>query len=366
MNFGNLSGLINGTEQIVFDYEVTGSAVSSIDTGNILNGDVDGWYTVIIMAIGGTSGVNQNYTAIRFNGDTSTNYGTRGFLASNTSLSNQSGTGDPAIFLGYQAFQQNNISFGVAKVYAKSGAVRLVNSIYASGITGTTVSGIQSHGGVWNNTASNITSMQFYGHTSGTFGIGTRVIILKSNNFTGGMPTGVITTPYINGAWIEIDSNILGASASSVTFSGLSGNTDQIYMISQMIKAKTSSQYSVFRFNGDTSTSNYGLQQIRGQSTSLTAERRSSDGFLYNNIGGTGAGSYYQLNTILFAKSGFQRVTLSNSATGISGTTVDSIGVNGGTWINTANELTTILCYPTAGEFDIGSQFKLYALKPNG
>jgi hypothetical protein len=39
MKIGNLEGLVNGTEQVVFDYEVTGSPVSSISTGNILNGN---------------------------------------------------------------------------------------------------------------------------------------------------------------------------------------------------------------------------------------------------------------------------------------------------------------------------------------
>jgi len=75
---------------VVFDYEVTGSAASSIDTGAILNGDVDGWYTIIFRMI---SAANSNYIKATFNSDGGTNYGHLGIAASVTTVSSAAATG---------------------------------------------------------------------------------------------------------------------------------------------------------------------------------------------------------------------------------------------------------------------------------
>jgi hypothetical protein len=112
MNFGSLSGLVNGTETVVFDRTVTGSAVSSIATGNILNGDEDGWYTIIFRHI--YDGANVA-AFLRFNGDSGTNYGYRSTNANNTTVANYNNTGNTGTYIS-SVTSTGTSSIGVAKV----------------------------------------------------------------------------------------------------------------------------------------------------------------------------------------------------------------------------------------------------------
>jgi hypothetical protein len=360
MNFGNIQGLVNTVEQVVFDYEVTGSAVSSISTGNILNGNEDGWYTIIFRLI---AGATTSLEVLQFNGDTGTNYGHCGINATVAAVSNYSGTGQTGIPFGYGA-SAGNSEIHVARVYAKSGAVRLVNHLRNYNISGTTIDGFVSMGSVWNNTADNIISLSVSGTANG-LGVGTRIIILKSNNFTNGTPTGVITTPYIKGSWVRVGSQVLGSAASSVTFSGLDGDRDVVYAYSCQYKASGGTLGgALIRLNSDSAT-NYGYQFAGATSTTIVAGRDGAQTGFYSGTA-TSAGACGYASGIIFAKSGFIRPCVASVMETISGTTVTYMHTFGYSWNNTASNLTTLSVHATTNNFDTGSQFDLYALRPNG
>lgn len=355
MMTGILEGLVNGTEQVVFDREVTGSAVSSIDTGNILNGDEDGWYTIIHMLVGGNNGA---YTKINFNGDTGNNYGRKGISASSTTVVDASGTGDPGWYPGYVATAGHS-AFNIIKLYAKSGSVRLGNIITVDQITGTTVGRIIPAGVVWNNTADNLVSVQLIGVAANDIGIGSRLIILKSNNFTNGTPTGVINTPYIKGAWVRVGSQILGSAANTVTFSGLDGDTAILYYLSCSIKA-TGNLYPRLRINSDTNA-NYGNQVLSANNTTIRCARNSNDGLYLQDYVVSASGEHHHSNTLIFSKQGFIRPIVYESAGKISGTTVSELEFGGASYNVTNTNITSINIFGYAN-FDTGSQFDLYAL----
>jgi hypothetical protein len=360
MQFGNLSGLVNGTETVVFDSEVVGAAVSSISTGNILNGDEDGWYTIIVRRIQGSS---FRYT-LQFNGDTGANYGRRGIQAASTTVGNDSATGEAGIYLDAANNAADATSFSVAKIYAKSGAVRLLNCISATDIATTTVNSLFCAGNVWSNTADNLVSMQFTALVADGFKAGTRIIILKSNNFTNGTPTGVITTPYIKGSWVRVGSSVLGSAATTVNFTGLDGDRDVLYYMSIAAKGGSASEtHMSTTLNGSNA---YGYQRIQAINTTVSGER-STQTAMYSSFDTLANTEYRHVGLLLFAKKGFIRPSIIWSADAISGTTVTYINSIGWSWNNTADTLTSIENVASqANGFAAGSQVDLYALRPNG
>jgi len=359
MLFGNLQGLINGTEQIVFDHEVTGSPVSSIDTGNILNGDEDGWYTVIAMIVG--SGAGGDYF-VRINNDSGANYGRRGITASGTTIGDESTTANSDGFnIGYSLANQN--IFTVFKLYAKSGAVRLMNMIEADRLTGTTVTRLWLAGQAWNNTVDNISNMNFRGAVD--YGVGTRLIILKSNSLPIATETGKITTPYIKGTWVRVGSQILTAPATSVTFSGLDGDREVIYMWSMINKRGSVGECFIQFTANNFIDSDWGYQNLFAINNSIQASRSTAQRTILGYQ--PTASAYNQANGILFAKSGFLRPMISNSLLNIDGTTITRLYLQGSSLNNSETNITSLSFQSDAADgFAIGSQFELYALRPNG
>lgn len=352
MIFGTINGLVNGTEQIVFDREITVSAVSSIDTGNILNGNEDGIYTIIFRYINVTSDV---YAYMRFNGDTGNNYGRRMLVATNTTVSVDDTSGESSLRLTYA---NGRTGFVILKIYANSGTVRLGNMYSVIDINGTSVLQFQSAGTIWGNTSDNIVSLSIF--TAGTnIAVGSRVIILKDNNFTDGMPSGVITTPYISNGWVRVSSQTLGSAASSVTLSDIDGDTNVAYYLSCSIKA-TGNLYPRLRINADTGT-NYGNQVLSANNTTVRCSRNVNDGIYLQDYVVSANGEYHHSNTFIFAKQGFIRPIIYESAGKISGTTVNELEVGGASYNVTNTNITSLTIFG-AQNFDVGSRFDLYAL----
>lgn len=362
MNFGNIQGLVSGVDSVVFDYEVTGSAVSSISTGNILNGNEDGWYTIIVRHIGVTASSN---IYLRMNGDaTTSNYGRKSIYASNTTVGDSSTTSEAGMFL--TDVSSSSSAFVVLRVYAKSGSVRLVNGTIATGISTTTVSYLYNIGYVWNNTTDNLTNMVFA--SAGSYiGIGSRVIILKSNNFTNGTPTGSITTPYIKGAWVRVASNTLSVAGNSIPLTGLDGDRDVIYLIKSRIKCANELNgvdTAYIKLNSDTGN-NYGYQYLAASNTSVAAARTTGYG-KFNACEAGNANYEGSFDAVLFAKSGFVRPMILNQMNNINGATVGAIRTIGEVYSNTADNITGLTVFPYQNNFAAGSYVEAYALRPNG
>lgn len=359
MIFGNLSGLVNGTEQVVFDSEVTGSAVSSISTGNILNGDEDGWYTVIVRAIASTT--TASAWGIRWNNDSGSNYGDRAIYAGSTTYGDDSHVNASSMRFG-DSSTANYHCFAVIRMYAKSGSVRMANIVCATDITGTTVTYLYARSCVWNNTSDNITNATFVGTTN--FAVGSRVIILKTNNFTNGTPTGIITTPYIKGAWVRIASQTLGSPTNLVNFNSLDGERDVLYYGSYRTKGNGAITCGT-RVNNVT-TNSYGRQALYGNSTNVAGYRDTAYPYLHHEYHGSASGEYGQHNVLIWAKSGFVRPCLSSSLVGVNGTTVYETAVCGSVYNDTSTAVSSLNVYTGSNNFDTGSIFELYALRPNG
>jgi len=360
MRFGNIEGLVNGTEQVVFDYEVTGSAVSSISTGNILNGDEDGWYTIIGRVI-----VNDAVLGtLRFNGDSGSNYGLKGIQAVDTAVADNTQTAQDGIPYLFNPNASGQTEFFVARMYAKSGSVRLINGVTGWRISGTTVTGIMPFGGVWANTGSNLTAMSLHSNSGALFGVGTSLTILKSNNFTNGVPTGVLTSPWIKGAWVRVGSATAGSNVSSVTIPNLDGDRDVLYLVNWDTNGGSSSGNHRLTFNTDTSA-NYVRQYLYADGTSVGTLRSTVS---YISMGYAASPNYrYSGSMLLYAKSGFVRPGLLQHMDSSGGTTVSGIVAQGISWNNTGSNITQMVFTDPGGAFILsGSRFDVYALRPNG
>jgi hypothetical protein len=337
---------------------------TSISTGNILNGDEDGWYTIIVRHVNGATGAA---LGVQFNADTGTSYGYRGINSYSTTVEDWAGTGATSCRIEPTSPASGICQFSISRVYAKSGSVRLVSTLSTGGLTGTTVNTISSSGSVWNNTADNIVSAQFTTGQANGFGIGSRIIILKPNNFTNGTPTGVINTPYIQGSWVRLPgSGVVASDTTSVTITA-DGDRDVLYMISAEIVNNSGSNPSYFfRPNNVSTNTVYGYQYFQGASTTVNADRATTGitgiDFAYANNG-----TVTRSNVLLFAKSGFIRPALISRSNTISGTTVTNVACFGFSWNNTADNITSlVITADAAGGITAGSQIDVYALRPNG
>jgi len=360
MRYGILDGLIDGTEKVVFDSEVSGSAASSVSTGDILSGDTDVVYTAIVFLKSNTASLTPY---IRLNGDGGNNYGSRGVSGSSSTVTALVSSSTDGVFPLYA--NSGEIALAVARIHAVSGRVRTMETISASGISGTTPLRVYTTSGVWSNTADEIVSL-LVGATSTYLDVGTRLIVLKSVNVSSGLRTGIISTPRIKNCFLEVGSHVLGSAGSGLTVSGLSGNSDIVHVIEYFIKG-TSATVIVpsFQINSD-SGANYGRgQTLSAASTTVSASR--TTGSTYIRCGRVEAsGRTTSGRMMVYAKAGNVRPVIAEYNEDINGTGISANILNAGCWSDTASEVTSYAIIPsTAGNyFDTGSYMRVYAFRP--
>jgi len=164
---------------------------------------------------------------------------------------------------------------------------------------------------------------------------------------------------FVDKTWQVVhDSGELAAAVTSYTISGLDGNTDVKYrLISRVVNGATAAYGIVVRPNNDTG-SNYGLQLVRGQNATVEAGRSTSTGMRICDCNTSG-----QLNMndmVLNAKSGVVRTAISKMASNINGTTMNDIYLQGHSWNNTADNITSLVIGSAqASGIGIGSRFIL-------
>mgnify|MGYP001583621021 CR=1 FL=1 len=341
MKIGSLASpvQVTNTWTVAYDSGELSAATTSLTISNI-NGDVDEEYQLIIRHIGGTGTGNEG---IRFNGDTGTNYGWQRLYGVSTTAGASRNTADNIIRFADGTL--NNISLGEAIIYAKSGYVRTTINSVAGRISGTTVDNVEKLGGSWNNTADNITSITIPTFTTDGLGIGSRFILLKKVTSTSGMKTGALEVQgSVYGTWQKVYSTTLDVAATSVTISGLDGNTDVMYRV-VVRKTFGSDSRGDVRLNND-SGSNYGYQEITGAGSSIAASRSTTFSGILNAAGGATSFSGYigMSETIIYAKSGYVRTALCSTSRDISGTTVNNIMLVGCSWSNTTDNITNLVC----------------------
>lgn len=155
-------------------------------------------------------------------------------------------------------------------------------------------------------------------------------------------------------AWTALANITLGASASTVTFSSISGAYRDLVLVSQNTQGTGATSAGLrLRFNGDTA-SNYPYVNMAGNGSATS----SGSGTLTEVVGGLvdPAQSIVIYNILDYAATDKHKVVLvrgDNSAVNTVATVVR--------WASTS-AITTILAYPTSGTFAAGSTFALYGV----
>ena len=175
------------------------------------------------------------------------------------------------------------------------------------------------------------------------------------------MRAGKINTQGIISAdtWERIYDNILTEAATSLTISGLAGDTDEEYQLqARIVNGYNGSSEYRLRPNNDTGT-NYGYQYLIGSNTAATAARGTDTGIY---IGGIDAlGNLLQDEIKLQAKSGYIRTAIQENASPISGTTITNVKLLGWSWNNTADEITSLVIVSSqTNGLGIGTQITLW------
>lgn len=166
---------------------------------------------------------------------------------------------------------------------------------------------------------------------------------------------------FVDRTWQVVhDSGELAAAVTSYAISGLDGDTDVKYrLISRVVNGYNGAVDFPLRPNNDLGN-NYGYQVISANSTTAFAARGTTTG-LSNAVGYSDAlNSISFADLILNAKSGSVRTGISKTTYNVAGTTVGSIQLNGISWNNTADNITSLVIAASAASgIGIGSRFIL-------
>ncbi len=152
----------------------------------------------------------------------------------------------------------------------------------------------------------------------------------------------------------------LTSAATTVTISGLVGDTAEEYiLICRFVNDYAGTVAYNLRLNND-SGNNYGLQYVRGVN-STTSAGRVTNITAFTLTQAIAQNELAVSNLTLYAKSGHIRTLINNWIQSISGTTVTGVRVLGESWTNTANEVTSlvILADQTDG-LGVGTGILLY------
>lgn len=340
---GDIDAKINSTMQVIYDSgEMTSTASTVSITG--LNGDADQEYYLIARIVCGLAGGSSYY--IRPNNSSTTDtYGRQTLTGTLGTAAATRSTDKEELNFAY-ADDINHLTFSDVTFYVKSGYVRTAINNRADGIDGTTVTTVGIYGHSWNETSANITSLVLLGDGAGCFNTGSRLILLKKVLATGNMALSIgelDVRGVVKNTWQEIYRNeFTSTTATSITISGLKGNTDVLYRLrTRIVNGTNTASYIFLKMNADGGT-NYGYQYLLGYITTVLAGRGTDTnmgmgciGVLKNELGSS--------ESLIYAKSGYVRTALTKRSESVSGTTLGQTILLGFSWNNTADEITSIL-----------------------
>ena len=169
------------------------------------------------------------------------------------------------------------------------------------------------------------------------------------------------------GAYDLLETQVLTSSASSVEFTGLGSYSDYKHL---QIRATTRSDRVsaadalIVQLNADTG-SNYAYHQLLGDGSSVSSQATTSSTSMYSEYipGSTETADIFQACVIdvLDFSSSTKNTTLRTLA-GVA-SSVSSIGLFSGLWVNTAS-VTSVALKPLIGpNFVTGSRFSLYGVR---
>ena len=245
--------------QLVERKEVTGSAITSY-TFNNLDGNTDVLYKFIYRIRNG-AGVATSY-GLKANDDETANYGSQRLAGDSTTVSAYRSVHSYFHLDNGINISANNLAFGKALIYAKSGYIRTAILEENLEVTGTTVTQMVLVGQSWNNTTDNITSLVISAAQTNGLGVGTVMELwaLKLGSSSGTTPTPTPTpTPTDTTApsgSVSINSGASYTNSTTVTLT-LSA-TDSVGVVGYYVSTSSSTPVaSASGWNSATSTTSY-------------------------------------------------------------------------------------------------------------
>lgn len=357
----NLKGALKaGNWQIVNEQTLAAAATSVTISG--LDGDTDEEYLIYYRFIAG-SGSN---TTVRFypnNDTTDANYGWQGLVGANSTAS--------AVFanlaqLNNGSFVSGDTDFGRIRFFAKSGRVRtyLVDS-FDKGAS-TTIGGAVTSGRMWNDTSNNVTSIVFTANQTNGLGIGSYFLILKKVSSPGSAyGYNSISTPmgkFKANTFETIAEATLGGNATSITISGLAGDTDVFYELEINVLNNANGDAFYLRPNND-SGANYGFQSLTASNGTAAASRSTAENGAVIGDSAT-AGDKVFIRCFMYAKAGFVRPIICRNAGGVTSNTVTRMYYMTNLWNDTSNQITSLVLFcNTANGFKTGTIYRLKTIK---
>ena len=161
-----------------------------------------------------------------------------------------------------------------------------------------------------------------------------------------------------------IATTTLSTATATVTFSSISGSyTDLVLVLSARSSQTGATDGLAVRVNSDTG-SNYSSTYLRGDGTSATSGRNSSDTyyrFAFDAVVASGAASGTFSATIIHFMN-YSNTTTNKTIIGranVAGSGTDAVV---GLWRNT-NAITSVSCIGYGGNLETGSTFTLYGIK---
>jgi len=178
------------------------------------------------------------------------------------------------------------------------------------------------------------------------------------------MRYGNIGTPNLIDPLFSVvyDSGELSSAATTITVT-VDGNVDEEYIvIARHINGYSGTAGLYLRLNND-SGSNYGTQLMKGQSSTASASRSTSDTSIMLGYG-TASNRISFGEFHIHAESGFVRTITGQLMFDTTGTTIDTSQSSGCVWNNTANNLTSLVFFSDQAN-GIGVGSRIIVLKKN-
>ena len=156
----------------------------------------------------------------------------------------------------------------------------------------------------------------------------------------------------------------LGATASSVTITGLNGDVDVEYKFAIRQVGGVASEQSGVRINNDSTAGIYGYQDLSAINTTIFPERSTSNTFYFAPQEALEEGDLLSTNITIYAKTGYVRTALLETTADISSTTVSDVNFAGWSYNDTSTNVTSlVLVSSAAGGLGIGTYIALYTKK---
>ena len=158
--------------------------------------------------------------------------------------------------------------------------------------------------------------------------------------------------------YTPIATQTLGSAASSVTFSSIAGTYTDLIIVANSTTSVNDRTIKL-QFNSDTA-SNYSYTNILGYSGGAISQRGSAQTSIqWGSSSDTSGSNIYILNVQNYANTTTYKTTISRGNVAGASSTVDS---HVGVWRSTS-AITSLLIFPSTGNFNTGSTFTLYGIK---